>query len=170
MDALDSFVSPDFQFEDSDSDVTRAASALVYGSRSPSSLALGPHYYPDTSSYTTPVNQANFDPVDVQDYSSAFLAPDTLFDLNDSDAVFTSQNQTQAHVPWISPECGVAPVFTEEPVMHNAPHTSNEVPWGSVSSSYHPPPVADTTNHYPPTLSLGQKRKGGSRLSRVPTH
>ncbi|KAF8557872.1 hypothetical protein OG21DRAFT_1481889 [Imleria badia] len=153
-------MSPNWQFEDSDSDldVTRAAWASVYGSRSPSSL--GPHYYLDTSSYSAPVNQANFDLVAVQDHSSVFLAPD-IFDSNDSDAACTSQVQTQSHVPWISPEHGVATVFTEEPVMHNAPHTSNEVSWSSASSSYDLLPVSNTTNYYPPTLSLDQKIEGG---------
>jgi len=74
-----------WQFEESASEVTRAASTSVFhGFPLPSSHGSGSHC-PDTSSYSVPVDQAAFN-LGVQDYSATFPA-----------SGFTPQDLTQDH-------------------------------------------------------------------------
>lgn len=107
---LDPSVFQTRQFEESASDVTRAAlTSVFHGFPLPSSHGPGSHY-PDTSSHSAPVNQAAFD-LGVQDHSSTFLASDFSFDSDASDATFTPLDPTQDYVLRVSPDleygCGI---------------------------------------------------------------
>ena len=80
-------------------DVTRVASTSVTPDDFllTSSFGSGP-YYSDTSPYSIPVNQVNFDPVGVEDQSSTFLTSNLSFDSNTADAAL---DLTQRWIPRI---------------------------------------------------------------------
>jgi len=67
---------------------------------------------------SSPVNQMTLDPVRVQHHSSTFLASDSSFDSNTSDAAFTPLDPTQDHILRVSPglEYGLGVMLAGDPV------------------------------------------------------
>ena len=95
-------------------DVTRAASTSVTPDDFllTSSFGSGP-YYSDTSLYSTPVNQVNFDPVGGEDQSSTFLTSNLSFDPNTADV---APDPTQGWIPRIPLEYDLGLMLEGDPV------------------------------------------------------